>query len=104
MKKIVKSIKPLSVAAIMTLATNPAFAAGSSLPWEQHFNDFIATATGPVALAAGVIAILTTSFGMAFGENGSVLKKGMFVTAALSTAFAATALVTRFGFAGGLSV
>jgi len=79
-----------------------AHAAGAGLPWEPTFSQLVDSATGPVAKAIGVFAIIAAGAGFAFSENGSHLRKIFTLVGGLSIAFTAATLITSlFGFAGG---
>ena len=83
----------------------PAHAAGSGMPWEAPLQQVVDSITGPVARAAGVIAIVMVGITIAFTEGGSALRKFAYVGAGLTLAFwAATGVVSLFGFAGGAQV
>ena len=79
-----------------------AIAAGSGMPWEGPLEQILDSITGPVARAAGVIAMVMLGIGFAFTENGGVMRKAVGVAFGLAFAFsAATWGLTFFGFAGG---
>ncbi|MES1199888.1 MAG: TrbC/VirB2 family protein [Pseudomonadota bacterium] len=106
----IKSAKPaiatLCVALALTaLLASPAYAAGSGMPWEAPLQQVVDSITGPVARAAGVIAIVVVGIGIAFSEGGSGVRKLAYVGAGLTIAFwAATGIVSLFGFAGGAQI
>lgn len=86
----------------LLLVAGPAHAAGSGMPWEGPIQQFVDSITGPIAQAAGVIAIVITGIGFAFSQSGGVMQKGMMVALGLCCAFAAsTFFLDFFGFAGG---
>ena len=45
---------------------NPAFAAGSNMPWEQPLNQILQSVEGPVAKIIAVLIIITTGLSLAF--------------------------------------
>ena len=45
---------------LMSLATTPALAAGSNMPWEQPLNQILQSVQGPVAKVISVIIIVIT--------------------------------------------
>ena len=55
--------------AIFALATAPAYAAGSNMPWEQPLNQILDSIQGPVAKVISVIIIIVTGLTLAFGET-----------------------------------
>ncbi len=53
---------------VLALATAPAFAAGSNMPWEQPLNQILQSVQGPVAKVISVIIIIVTGLTLAFVE------------------------------------
>lgn len=83
----------------------PAYASGSGMPWEGPIEQVVDSLTGPIARAAGVVAIVLLGIGFAFTENGGMMRKIVGVVLGLSCAFsAATWGLTLFGFAGGATL
>lgn len=79
-----------------------AFASDTGLPWEGPLEKILASLTGPVAKALGVIAIVLAGFGIAFGESGGSMRRIFQIVLGLSIAFTASSLVVSlFGFSGG---
>lgn len=92
------------VAATFTvlLLTSPAYAAGTGMPWEGPLQQVVDSLTGPVARAAGVVAIVIAGMGIMFTEGGSGVRKLAFVGLGIALMFAAATWgLTFFGFAGG---
>ena len=88
----------LTINAPLALASD----ASTDMPWVDPLNKILATVTGPVAKALGVIAIVIAGLGIAFGEAGSGVRKLFQVVFGLSIAFTAGSLVVSlFGFSGG---
>jgi type IV secretion system protein VirB2 len=86
----------------LMLVSAPAYAAGTGMPWETPLQNVLDSITGPVAKAAGIIAIVIAGLGFAFGESGGLMRKIMGIVFGLAIAFAATQWgMTFFGFAGG---
>lgn len=82
----------------------PVWAAGAGLPWETPLTSIESSISGPVAKVFGVIAVVITGLGVAFGESGTLLRKGFAVVFGLSIAFAAVSFFLGFfGFAGGVT-
>ncbi len=91
-----------TVLSFFMLATKT-YAAETGLPWEGTLDKILASLTGPVAKAVGVIAIVLAGFGIAFGESGGTMRKLFQIVLGLSIAFTASSLVVSlFGFSGGV--
>ncbi len=87
---------------VMILLPVIAFAAGSGLPWESPLQRILDSISGPVAKVVGVIAIVITGLGLAFGEGGGLMRKVLSIVFGLSIAFSASSFALAFfGFAGG---
>ena len=78
---------------IATLISLPAFA---SLPWERPMDLIVESLSGPVVRAVATIAIVVTGLAYAFGEAGSVFRKGAAVVFGISIAVGAGTLVSNF--------
>lgn len=79
-----------------------AYAAETGLPWEGPLEKILASLTGPVAKALGVVVIVLAGFGVAFGEAGGSMRRVFQIVLGLSIAFTASSLVVNlFGFSGG---
>lgn len=88
----------------LLMLSGAAQAAGSSMPWEGPLSDILDSLSGPVARAIGVIAIIVTGLGIAFGEGGGGMRKLLFIVFGLSIAFSAsTFFLAFFGFGGGVA-
>ena len=86
---------------VMLLAAN-AYAAGTSMPWESPLNNILHSITGPVAKAAGILAIVTTGLTLAYSEGGGFMRKVVAVVFGLSITFSATSFISDFlGYGGG---
>lgn len=86
----------------LACAAAPAYAAGSGMPWEGPLEQIVDSITGPVARAAGVIAVVLVGITIAFSEGGSGVRKLAYVGLGLCLAFwAASGALELFGFAGG---
>ena len=92
----------LAAAILLLLSPSAAYAAGSGMPWEGPLDQILASLSGPVARAIGVIAIVVTGLSLAFGEGGGGMRRMLWVVFGLTIAFAATSFfLTFFGFAAG---
>jgi type IV secretory pathway VirB2 component (pilin) len=79
-----------------------AHASGSGLPWEGPLQRILDSISGPVAKVAGVLAIVLTGLGLAFGEGGGLMRKALGIVFGLSIAFSASTFgLSFFGFGGG---
>ena len=98
----------LAAAAIslaFALATAPAFAAGSNMPWEQPLNQILESVQGPVAKVISVIIIVITGLTLAFGETSGGFRRLIQIVFGLSIAFAASSFfLSFFQFGGGALV
>lgn len=83
----------------------PAYAAGSGMPWEGPLEQIVDSITGPVARAAGVIAIVIAGVTIAFSEGGGGVRKLAWAGLGIAIMFAAVSWgLTFFGFAGGAMI
>ena len=94
------------ISALVIFATmiviGPAHAAGSGMPWEGPLEQVVDSITGPVARAAGVIAIVIAGVTIAFSEGGGGVRKLAWAGLGIAIMFAAVSWgLTFFGFAGG---
>ncbi len=93
-----------AVFAVTAFATS-AHAAGSGMPWEGPLEQVVDSITGPVARAAGVIAIVIAGVTIAFSEGGGGVRKLAWAGLGIAIMFAAVSWgLTFFGFAGGAMI
>jgi len=91
-----------STFAFVALATAPAYAAGSNMPWEQPLNQILESIQGPVAKVISVIIIIVTGLTLAFGETSGGFRRLIQIVFGLSIAFAASSFfLSFFSFGGG---
>ena len=91
-----------STFAFLALATAPAYAAGSNMPWEQPLTQILDSVQGPVAKIIAVIIIISSGLALAFGETSGGMRRLIQIVFGLSIAFAASSFfLTFFNFAGG---
>ncbi len=83
---------------------NPAFAAGSNMPWEQPLNQILQSVEGPVAKIIAVIIIITTGLSLAFGDTSGGFRRLIQIVFGLSIAFAASSFFLSFFSCGGGAV
>ena len=87
---------------LLSITAPAAYASGTGMPWETPLQNVLDSITGPVAKAAGIIAIVSAGLGFAFGESGGLMRKIMGIVFGLAITFAAAQWgMTFFGFAGG---
>ena len=84
------------------LLSAPAYAAGSSMPWEAPLQKVLDSVEGPVAKIIAVIIIITTGLTLAFGDSSGGFRKLIQIIFGLSIAFAASSFfLSFFSFGGG---
>ena len=91
--------------AYVIIATAPAYASGSNMPWEQPLTQILDSIQGPVAKVISVIVIIVTGLSLAFGESSGGFRKLIQIVFGLSIAFAASSFfLAFFQFGGGALV
>ena len=95
----------LAAAALTTLMTAPAYAAGASMPWEAPLQQILNSIEGPVSKIVAVIIIIVTGLTLAFGDTSGGFRRLVQIVFGLSIAFAASSFfLTFFSFGGGALV
>jgi type IV secretory pathway VirB2 component (pilin) len=97
----------LAVAVLVAanLQATSAFAAGSSMPWEQPLQQILQSIEGPVSKIVAVIIIIVTGLTLAFGDTAGGFRRLIQIVFGLSIAFAASSFfLSFFSFAGGALV
>ena len=91
---------------MVTLAmSSPAYAAGSSMPWEAPLQSILESIQGPVAKIMAVIIIIATGLTLAFGDTSGGFRRLIQIVFGLSIAFAASSFfLSFFSFGGGALV
>lgn len=90
---------------VMTVTIAPAFAAGSSMPWEEPLQQILESVEGPVAKIVAVIIIIVTGLSLAFGDTSGGFRRLIQIVFGLSIAFAASSFfLSFFSFGGGALV
>ena len=90
------------VVAATTLISAQAFAAGSSMPWEEPLQKILESIEGPVAKIIAVIIIIMTGLALAFGDSTGGTRRLIQIVFGLSIAFAASSFfLSFFSFGGG---
>lgn len=95
----------VSTLAIGVLLAQPAFAAGSSMPWEDPLQTVLESIEGPVVKVIAVIIIIFTGITLAFGDTSGGARRFIQIIFGLSIAFAASSFfLSFFSFGGGVLV
>ena len=99
-------IANLGLASFAALAlSTPAYAAGSSMPWEAPLQSILESIQGPVAKIMAVIIIIVTGLTLAFGDTSGGGRRMIQIVFGLSIAFAASSFfLSFFSFGGGALV
>lgn len=91
-----------AVVSIGTLLTDPAFAAGSDMPWEAPLQAILESIEGPVAKIIAVMIIIVTGLTLAFGDTSGGARRMIQIVFGISIAFAASSFfLSFFAFGGG---
>ena len=101
-----RHLAALAASAFIALAiTRPAYAAGSSMPWEAPLQSILESIQGPVAKIVAVIIIIVTGLTLAFGDTSGGGRRLIQIVFGLSIAFAASSFfLSFFSFGGGALV
>ncbi|MBW8811829.1 MAG: TrbC/VirB2 family protein [Caulobacterales bacterium] len=95
----------LAAAALSALMTAPAYASGSSMPWEAPLQQILNSIEGPVSKIIAVIIIIVTGLTLAFGDTSGGFRRLIQIVFGLSIAFAASSFfLSFFSFGGGALV
>ncbi len=95
----------LALTASLAIVATPAFAAGSSMPWEAPLQSILESIEGPVAKIIAVMIIIITGLTLAFGDTSGGARKMVQIVFGLSIAFAASSFfLSFFSFGGGALV
>jgi type IV secretion system protein TrbC len=90
---------------VALVASSPAHAAGSSMPWEAPLQSILESIQGPVAKIMAVIIIIVTGLTLAFGDTSGGGRRMIQIVFGLSIAFAASSFfLSFFSFGGGALV
>jgi type IV secretion system protein VirB2 len=95
-----------STALVVALTVSaPAWAGGSSMPWEAPLQSILESIEGPVAKIVAVIIIIVTGLSLAFGDTSGGFRRLVQIVFGLSIAFAASSFfLSFFSFGGGALV
>ena len=95
----------VSIAVLGVMTAAPAYASGSSMPWETPLNSILQSIQGPVAKIVAVIIITVTGLSLAFGDTSGGFRRLIQIVFGLSIAFAASSFfLSFFSFSGGALV
>lgn len=87
------------------ILASPAWASGSSMPWEAPLQSILDSIEGPVAKIVAVMIIIITGLSLAFGETSGGFRRLIQIVFGLSIAFAASSFfLSFFSFSGGALV
>jgi type IV secretion system protein TrbC len=90
---------------VTLVMTTPAYAAGSSMPWEAPLQSILESIQGPVAKIVAVMIIIATGLALAFGDTSGGARRMIQIVFGLSIAFAASSFfLSFFSFGGGALV
>ena len=105
LRRIHREVAVAATTCALALASVPAWAAGSNMPWEQPLNQILQSIQGPVAKILAVIIIIMTGLTLAFGDTSGGFRRLIQIVFGLSIAFAASSFfLTLFAFGGGVLV
>lgn len=97
-----RSAVSTATCAVFCLLSEPAWSAGSNMPWEQPLNQILQSVEGPVAKIVAVIIIIVTGLSLAFGDTSGGFRRLIQIVFGLSIAFAASSFfLSFFSFGGG---
>jgi type IV secretion system protein VirB2 len=100
-----KKLRLLPAIAFALLASSPAYASGSGMPWEAPLEQILDSVQGPVAKIIAVMIIIVTGLTLAFGETSGGFRRLIQIVFGLSIAFAASSFfLSFFSFGGGALV
>jgi len=95
-----------ATASVIALSMSvPAYAGGSSMPWEAPLQSILESIEGPVAKIVAVIIIIVTGLTLALGDTSGGFRRLIQIVFGLSIAFAASSFfLSFFSFGGGALV
>ena len=89
----------------MSVMAAPAYASGSSMPWETPLDSILKSIEGPVAKIVATMIIISTGLALAFGDTSGGFRRLIQIVFGLSIAFAASSFfLSFFSFGGGALV
>lgn len=101
----IRRLVSIATSALVLLASEPALAAGTNMPWEQPLQQVLDSVQGPVAKIIAVLIIIVTGLTLAFGETAGGFRRLIQIVFGISIAFAASSFfLSFFSFGGGALV
>lgn len=103
---ICRAVSAVAISSLsMVMYSAAAYAAGSSMPWEQPLQQVLQSVEGPVAKIVAVIIIIVTGLTLAFGDSSGGFRRLIQIVFGISIAFAASSFfLSFFSFGGGVLV
>ena len=100
-----RAIAVAALSSTLLAFSSAAYAAGSSMPWEQPLQQVLQSVEGPVAKIVAVIIIIVTGLTLAFGDTSGGFRRLIQIVFGISIAFAASSFfLSFFSFGGGVLV
>lgn len=97
-----RTLRACALVLLNAALAGPAWAAGSSMPWEEPLQRILESVEGPVAKIVAVIIIISTGLTLAFGDTSGGFRRLIQIVFGLSIAFAASSFfLSFFSFGGG---
>ena len=95
-----------ATASVIALSMSvPAYAGGSSMPWEAPLQSILESIEGPVAKIVAVIIIIVPGLTLAFGDTSGGFRRLIQIVCGLAIACAASSFfLSFFSFGGGALV
>ena len=100
-----RAMLAVSASLVALTISAPAYASGSSMPWEAPLQSILESIEGPVAKIIAVMIIIITGLTLAFGDTSGGARRLIQIVFGLSIAFAASSFfLSFFSFGGGALV
>ena len=100
-----RAMHAASASLVALTISAPAYASGSSMPWEAPLQSILESIEGPVAKIIAVMIIIITGLTLAFGDTSGGARRLIQIVFGLSIAFAASSFfLSFFSFGGGALV
>lgn len=81
MKKLIRNVRQAVTTVCMSILASPAFASGSSLPWDGPLTTLRNNLTGPFAASISVVAFVAAGATLIFGgeDMSSIAKRILYI-------------------------